>query len=123
MRLHHASPAAPAAPTHSAGRDLSAWRVADLQRDPRWVVALDDAVRTDLMRALRGGLSAGKSLLDYTQQDFDFAPQTLAPIARAVAEAEHGRGIALVEGLPRESVSPTEFELLTWAIGLHVGVA
>ena len=117
------NPASPAAPAHGAGRDLSAWRAADLQRDQRWVVALDDAVRTDLMRAVRAGLSPGKSLLDYTLQDFDFAPQTLALIAGAVAEAEHGRGIALVEGLPRESISPAEFELLTWAIGLHVGVA
>ena len=117
------NPASPAAPAHGAGRDLSAWRAADLQRDKRWVVALDDAARTDLMRAVRAGLSPGKSLLDYTLQDFDFAPQTLALIAGAVAEAEHGRGIALVEGLPRESVSPAEFELLTWTIGLHVGVA
>ena len=115
--------ASPAASANSAGRDLSAWRVADLQRDRRWVVRLDDAARSDMLRALRAGQSADKSLLDYTQRDFDFAPQTLAPIGNAVAEAQHGRGIALVEGLPRESVSPAEFEMLTWAIGLHVGVA
>ena len=34
-----------------------------------------------------------------------------------------GRGVALVKGLPREGVSPEEFELVTWAIGLHFGVA
>ena len=47
----------------------------------------------------------------------------LAKIRRAVDEAQHGLGVALLKGLPREGVTPDEFELLTWAVGLHVGVA
>jgi len=34
-----------------------------------------------------------------------------------------GRAMALVKNLPREGVTPAEFRLMTWAIGLHFGVA
>jgi hypothetical protein len=29
----------------------------------------------------------------------------------------------LLRGLPRDGLTAQEFELLTWAIGLHIGVA
>ena len=45
------------------------------------------------------------------------------PLRTAFAQATEGRGIALLRGLPREGVSEQEFALMTWAIGLHVGVA
>lgn len=117
------TPSAAAAPGAGSGRDATAWRAADLGRDTSWVTALDDAARVDLLRALRAGTSADKSLLDYRKESFAFGQEVLATIARAVAQAQHGRGVALVEGLPRDCVSPDEFELLTWAIGLHFGVA
>ena len=39
-----------------------------------------------------------------------------------MAEARRGRGRSLVKGLPREGLDEKQFELMTWAIGLHVGV-
>jgi hypothetical protein len=63
-----------------------------------------------------------KALLDYRRSDFAFG-HALASLTRAFAQAQHGLGIALIKGLPREGVSAEEFELLTWAIGLHFGVA
>lgn len=44
-------------------------------------------------------------------------------VAAALREIKDGRGFALLRGLPREGVTAAEFELLTWAIGLHTGVA
>ncbi len=38
-------------------------------------------------------------------------------------EVRDGRAMALVKNLPREGVTPMEFRLMTWAIGLHFGVA
>jgi alpha-ketoglutarate-dependent taurine dioxygenase len=105
-----------------AGRDAAAWRAADLERDPRWRVSLDDADREDLRRGLAAGRVAGKPLLDYHRGDFPFG-RSLAPLRRALDEAQHGLGVALIKGLPRSDLGAEEFELLTWAIGLHLGVA
>ena len=44
-------------------------------------------------------------------------------ISKAFREAHFGRGIALVQGLPRDGISEQEFELMNWAIGLNIGVA
>ena len=105
-----------------AGRDAAAWRAADLDRDRGWVYPVSPAERDTLLRVLRAGRVEGKALLDYRRHDFPFG-DALAPLRRALDEAQHGRGAALVKGLPRDGVSAEEFELLTWAIGLHLGVA
>jgi hypothetical protein len=104
------------------GREAAAWRAADLDRDRRWIFALDDADRDDLRQGLRGGRVQGKPLLDYRQSDFAFG-RSLATIRRALDEAQHGLGAALLKGLPRANLGAEDFELLTWAIGLHLGVA
>ncbi|OJW31318.1 MAG: hypothetical protein BGO51_22635 [Rhodospirillales bacterium 69-11] len=100
----------------------AAWTVADLQRDPSWISSLGDAARLDLVGTVRRAYEAGKPLLDYERDAFDLGAAA-APIAAAVRQARDGRGFALLRGLPREELSAAEFELLTWAIGLHVGVA
>jgi len=98
------------------------WDVAELKADPAWIVPLDDRARADLVAAVRKAYDPGRALLDYRRADFDLGAAA-APLDRAFAQAKHGRGIALVRGLPREGVTEKEFELLTWAIGLHQGVA
>jgi len=106
-----------------AGRDASAWTVADLRRDTRWVIRLDDADRADLLAVLVAGRVDGRPLLEYRREDFPFGARVLDRIGGAIREAQHGRGLALVKGLPREALDAEGFELLTWAIGLHFGVA
>lgn len=106
-----------------AGRDATAWTAADLARDTGWISRLDDADRADLVAGLRAGRRDGAALFDYRRADFPFAARTLARLRAAVDEAQHGRGVALVKGLPRDALAAEEFELLTWAIGLHLGVA
>jgi hypothetical protein len=106
-----------------AGRDASAWTVADLARDTSWTFHLDDADRADLMSGLLAGREPGQPLLQYRRSDFPFGERVLARLRAAVDEAQHGRGIALVKGMPREGLEPADAELLTWAIGLHLGVA
>ena len=100
----------------------SAWLAADLDRDTSWIVSLDDAARSDLTGAVRAAYEPGKTLFDYRRDDFDLG-RAWAPIAGSVREIKDGRGFAVLRGLPREGLSVEEFELLTWAIGLHVGVA
>lgn len=104
-------------------RTPAAWLAADLEQDTGWITRLDDADRASLSRAVRAAHVPGRSLLDYQRSDFPFEASTLAKLQRVFDEAQHGRGVALAKGLPREGLSPEAFELLTWAIGLHFGVA
>lgn len=105
------------------GRDAAAWSPAQLERDQSWVTVFETAERADMACVVRAAMVPGKPLLGYRRGDFPFAAPVQARIRRAFDEAQHGRGIALVKGLPREQMSPQEFELLVWGIGLHFGVA
>jgi hypothetical protein len=100
----------------------SAWTVASLEADTRWIQTLDGAARRDLTGAVRAARRPDKSLLDYQRGDFDLG-RAWPSVARCLREIRDGRGFALLRGLPRDGLSSEEFELLTWAIGLHIGVA
>ena len=99
----------------------AAWTAAELDADRRWVYALDDKARRDLVVAVRKAQDSDKALLDYRREDFDLG-SGWPVIAAAFAEAKRGRGVALVRGLSRDGLDEKSFELLTWAIGLHAGV-
>ena len=97
------------------------WRAEELAHDRSWVLDLDDRARNDLAAAL-ANLPAAESLLEHRRGDFDLG--TAAPVIRAALdEVQAGRGIALIRGLPRDGLDEKAFERLTWAVGLHVGVA
>lgn len=101
----------------------AAWDAAGLEADrPRWLFTLDDRARCDLVAALTRAIDRDRTLFDYRRGDFDLG--SAAPvIAAAFREMQHGRGVALIRGLPREGLDERDFELLTWGIGLHHGVA
>lgn len=85
------------------------------------MLALDDKARRDLVEAVRKARHPEKTLLDYRREDFDLG-SSWTVIDAALSEVKRGRGVALIRGLPRESLDEKDFELLTWAIGLHAGV-
>lgn len=100
----------------------STWTAAELEADrKRWTFALDDRARRDLAAALKRARDPDKTFFDYRREDFDLGAAA-AVIAAGFDEAKNGRGVALVKGLPRAGLDEKEFELLTWAIGLHAGV-
>ena len=97
------------------------WTADELKADPTWIYTLSDSQRAEITDVVRSSHTSDKGLLDYRRSDFPFR-HSLSTLREAFEEALNGRGIALVKGLPRESVSASEFELMTWAVGLHVGV-
>ena len=104
-------------------RPPATWDAAQLEADRRrWTFALDDRGRRDLQAAVKKASDPGKQLLDYRREDFDLGSAGPA-IAAAFDEVKRGRGVALVKGMPREGLVEKDFELLTWGIGLHAGVA
>jgi hypothetical protein len=102
--------------------NAACWTADELEANrKRWLFALDERARRDLLGALERARDPGKTLLDYAREDFDLG--SAGPvIAAAFREVRHGLGVALVQGLPREGVAEKDFELLTWGIGLHAGV-
>jgi hypothetical protein len=97
------------------------WTTDSLDADPGWIFTLGDHARRDLVEAVWRGQDPDKALIDYRRGDFDLG-SAAGPLAAAFNEAKHGCGIALIRGLPRDVLDETQFELLTWAIGLHAGV-
>ena len=100
----------------------AAWSAADLNSDERWIFQLDDNARRDMLAALKKARDPDKTLFDYRRDDFDLG-SAWPVLAKALEETKHGRGVVLVRGLPRQELEEKDFELLTWAIGLHAGVA
>ncbi|WOA32172.1 TauD/TfdA family dioxygenase [Alloalcanivorax xenomutans] len=110
-------------PTTPPDQHLTEWSAEELAQDPTWIYPMPDGAGQQLLDCVRAAYQPGKPLLDYQKSDFPFLHATLAVLSGAFEQVREGRGIALVKGLPREGVSAQEFELLTWAIGLHFGVA
>ena len=105
----------------TAVESQAAWTATSLAADPGWTFSLSEQARRGLAQAVLRARDRAKPLLSYRRADFDFGAAT-EPLAAAFNEAKHGRGIALVRGLPRDMLAEASFELLTWAIGLHAGV-
>jgi hypothetical protein len=100
----------------------AAWTVEDLNADTGWIYELDDRARRDLAAAVKRARDPAKTLFDYRRAGFDLG-SAWPVIKRALKEIKTGRGFAVLRGLPRADMTAEEFELLTWAIGLHAGVA
>jgi Taurine catabolism dioxygenase TauD, TfdA family len=100
----------------------AAWTVDGLRADQSWIFVLDETAAADLAGAVRKVFDPDRPLFDYSRDDFD--PGAAWPvITAALREVRDGTGFAVLRGLPRESLTEAEFQFLTWAIGLHTGVA
>ena len=104
----------------------AAWTVADVERNRNWIYPLSAGEAAELIGAVRAAARnsgpVDKPILDWRRDDFAF-DAAIPTLAAAFREVRDGRGMALVKNLPREGVTPAEFRLMTWAIGLHFGVA
>jgi len=100
----------------------AAWTVAELERDASWHFQVDQKAAAQLAATVQKAYDPERPLFDYTCADFDLGPGW-DTIAAGLRQAHHGRGVALVHGLPRAGLSKQEFQLLNWAIGLNAGVA
>jgi alpha-ketoglutarate-dependent taurine dioxygenase len=103
-------------------RNKADWNAADLRNDESWTFHVPAAERECLRALAARQLARGLPLTDYDPVDFPLG-QAGEVIRKAVEEVRHGRGVAIVKGLPTDSMSDEEFQLLTWGIGLQLGVA
>jgi hypothetical protein len=105
-----------------AAKSPAAWTVAEVEGDKSWIYRLSDEESAELLAVARAAGDAGRPILDWRRSDFALA-RSIPTLAAAFREVRDGRGMALVKNLPRAGVTPAEFKLMTWAIGLHFGVA
>lgn len=100
----------------------SDWNGKQLAADRGWTFGFSPAQQQRLREVTRRQAARGLDLFGYGRADFPFG-DALDVLDRAMAVVRHGRGIALLKGLPAEGMSEAEYRLLTWALGLHLGVA
>jgi len=98
------------------------WTVADVETDKGWIYRLSAGEGAEILAAVRRAGNPNKPILDWRREDFALR-DSIPTLAAAFHEVRDGRGMALVKNLPRDGVTPAEFRLMTWAIGLHFGVA
>ena len=99
----------------------AAWTVDQMHNDQEWIFLISDDQARQLANTVKRVYEPDRPLFDYKPEEFDFGP-ALEIITAAAKEAYFGRGVALVKGLPRAELSVDEYRILTWGIGLRMGV-
>lgn len=100
----------------------SAWRRTDLERDRSWEITLDAAQRAELGAALDHAERRALRAAEFTRADFEL-PQLAPVLARVLDSMEHGRGVALLRGLPVRNDDDEHNARLLWGLGLYLGRA
>ena len=98
------------------------WHTSDLTTDTGWIYEITDIQKQHLSETIKKNYDPGRPLFDYSAIEFDLSA-VWPTLEKAFWEAHHGRGLALVRGLPRETLSEDQFLLMNWIIGLNAGVA
>lgn len=114
---------APSPPTPFSGPAL--WTGPELAdpglTDPeQWQTRLSDTVLAEIDTALRETRRRDLTLLRLTAADFPL-PGLGAELARLSGVLEHGRGFAVVRGLPVDRLGETAASTVLWGIGRHLG--
>ena len=99
----------------------AAWSVDQMHNDQGWIFPMVEDQARQLANTVKRAYSPDRPLFDYTPEEFDFG-SGFEIITAAAKEAYFGRGVALVKGLPRAELSGPEYRILTWGIGLRMGV-
>lgn len=99
----------------------SNWTAEALKSDPTWIFHLDDQGRRELVESIKRTYDPSKTLFSYSLADLKLG-QVWEVFAQALKEVKHGRGVALVKGMPKAELDDKQFEVLTWALGLNTGV-
>ncbi|MFD5817059.1 TauD/TfdA family dioxygenase [Streptomyces sp. NPDC127038] len=87
---------------------------------PPWRWTLSEARIAEIDSALREARRRDLTLLRLTAADFPL-PGLAAGLAQVREALEHGRGFAVVRGIPVERLGETAANTVFWGIGRHLG--
>jgi len=118
-----ASPAA-AAPPRPPGAvgGVAAWRGREMDARDEWTLRLEPADIAELETALADVQRRGLELARIGRDEFPL-PTLAGRLDALRAELLHGRGFALLRGLPVARYTLRESATLYWGIGAHLGSA
>lgn len=95
------------------------WRGDQMADDPDWRLPLTDGHRVEVLATLAAAQAAGVPLEDVSRDVFPLP--TLGPqLERLAGDVTHGRGFALVQGVPLDGLSEEQCALVSVGIASHV---
>jgi hypothetical protein len=101
-------------------RSTADWRGDQLADDLGWRLPLSDAHRAEILAALASAQAAGVRLDEVSREVFPLP--TLGPLLQQLADdVAHGRGFALVQGVPVDGLTEQQRALVAVGIAGHVG--
>jgi hypothetical protein len=97
----------------------AAWVGEDMDSRTDWKIDLNDEHVAELLSAL-AHTDVGRPLREIGREDFPL--RTLGPLLEGlIDELVDGRGFVLLRGIPVESLTEGEAEIVCWGIGRHLG--
>ena len=102
--------------------DGSAWTRDELAVDSSWIYDLGEALAVDSMRALDDVRGLGLRHTDVSARNFPLGVSDELFCA-VHDQLEHGRGIAIVRGVPIDGLPTSDCELLLAGIASHLGTS
>jgi Taurine catabolism dioxygenase TauD, TfdA family len=96
------------------------WLGADMARATAWIHPLPLRAIDELDAALRAVQRRGLAWPRFGPRDFPL-PTFSVDLGRLLDELEHGRGFALLRGIPVERYTDDELKTLAWGLAGHLG--
>jgi Taurine catabolism dioxygenase TauD, TfdA family len=101
-------------------RSPADWHVTQMVDDSVWRLSLDATYRAEVMAALGVAETAGVRLEDVSPRSFPL-PRLGSLLQRLAGEVTHGRGFALVDGVPVDGLTEQQSALVAVGITSHIG--
>ncbi|MET9902280.1 TauD/TfdA family dioxygenase [Streptomyces sp. NPDC006446] len=96
------------------------WKGQDLTHSEEWQLRLSEPRLAEIESALHEARRRDLTLLRLTAADFPL-PTLAGELARLAGVLEHGRGFAIVRGVPVERLGETAASTVFWGLGRHLG--
>jgi hypothetical protein len=97
------------------------WTSAQMQQTDEWKLELSAAQVAELRRALDVVDQPDVEVTQVKREDVEL-PTLAAVLQGVVDELMDGRGFVLIRGVPVDSLSERQAELMAWILGLHIGI-
>ena len=101
--------------------DPAAWTAEDLDADQGWIHPLTESDIAELDAAVARVEERGLDIMDITRDDF-VLPTLGDRLDEIAADVVHGRGLALIRGVPVDRYSRVQSAIAFWGTGLFLGL-